>query len=129
MKQFTIFIDGKRSEITRVSEAIGRSGVNIKAIVGDSKNATPFVKLVTNDIQTTERVLKTYGFEYELSDILSVEMHDKPGELYKVAKRLEKARIDIESIYILGQREGKTEVALVVDDMARAKSALKRMTD
>lgn len=129
MKQFTIFINDKRTEIARVSEAIGRSGVNIKAIVGDRSNAAPFIRLVTSDVQTTERALKTYGYEYELSDILSVEMHDKSGELYKVAKRLEKAKIEIESIYILGQRNGKTEVALVVDDFAGAKSVLKKMSE
>jgi hypothetical protein len=128
MKQFTIFINGKRTEIARVSEAIGKSGVNIKAIVGDIKNTTPYVKLVTSDIQTTQRALKTYGYNYELNDILSVEMQDKPGELYKVAKKLEKARINIESIYILGQRKGKTEVALVVDDMVGAKNVLKKMS-
>ena len=48
----------------------------------------------------------------------------KPGELAKVAKKLGKAKINIESIYILGQKEGRTELALVVDDMKKASELL-----
>ena len=50
---------------------------------------------------------------------------DRPGELAKVAKKLGKANINIRSIYIIGQKNGKTEVALVVDDMNRAMDLLK----
>jgi hypothetical protein len=124
MKQFKILLGKSSSEISRVSETIGKRGINIKAIVSDSSHTQPFIKLVTSDVQTTERALKSNGFNFELRDILSVEMHDRPGELYKVTKRLERAKINIESIYILGQKNNKTEVALVVDDIEGAKKVL-----
>lgn len=125
MKQFTIFIENKIGELEKISEAIGRKGINIKTIVGEASLPTPYVKLVTSDIQTTKKVLDREGFKFELKEILTVEMPDKPGELSKIAKRLARANINVESIYIMGQRKGKTEVALIVDDMRSAKKALK----
>ena len=51
-------------------------------------------------------------------------MPDKPGEFSKIAKMLTRAKISIESLYILGQSRGRTEVALIVDDLDGAKKAL-----
>ena len=124
LKQFKIYIDNKTSELARVSDAIGKVGINIKAIVSEGAVMEPFVKLVTNDVATTERALKSQGFSYELKEILDIELHDRPGELSKVAKKLARAGVQVESLYILGQKDGKTEVALVVDDLAAARKAL-----
>jgi len=86
VKQFTIFIESKIGELAKVSEAIGRRGINIKAIVGEIYRVNPYIKLVTNDVQTTEKVLKNGGFDFEFKEILSIEMPDRPGELAKIAK-------------------------------------------
>jgi hypothetical protein len=124
MKQFTIFIENKIGELAKLSEAIGRSGVNIKTIVSESSNANPFIKLVTSDIKTTEKALKGKGFVYEIREVLSVEMIDRPGELAKIAKILARKRINVESLYIIGHKNGMTEVALVVDDIKKARAVL-----
>jgi len=125
VKQFTIFIKNKIGELEKISEAIGKKGINIKTIVGEATLPNPYVKLVTTDIQTTKKVLDREGFKFELKEILTIEIPDKPGELSKIAKRLARANINVESIYIMGQRKGRTEVALIVDDMRIAKKALK----
>jgi len=126
MKQFKIFTGNKTSELVKVSEVIGKRGVNIKAIVSEDSSNGHVIKLVTNDVQTTIKALKAGGFDYELKEILSIMMQDRPGELYKVARRLAKAKVSVESLYILGHRGDKTEVALIVDDVDGARTALKQ---
>jgi hypothetical protein len=125
MKQFRIFAQNNMSELVKVSEAIGKKGVNIKAIVTDGSMHGQVIKLVTNDVNTTQSALNSAGLNYELKEILSVELPDRPGELYKVTRKLAKARVMVESLYILGQSNGKTEVAMVVDDMDGARTALR----
>ncbi len=125
MKQFTIFIENKIGALAKVSEAIGKRGINIKAIMGESCNASPYVKLVTNDVKTTQRVLEAGGYNFEVKEILAIEMPDKPGELSKIAKRLARAKINVESLYILSKKDGITEVALILDDIKEARKALK----
>ena len=80
---------------------------------------------MTNDVATTERALRQAGLEYKLLDILNLELIDRPGELAKIARRLAKAGINVESIYILSSRSGKTELALNVSDMKKAMKVLK----
>jgi hypothetical protein len=115
----------KPGELARVTEALANAAVNIRAIASETKQETSFLRIVTSDVTTTEKALSQTGLKYDLSDILNLELLDRPGELAKVARRLSRAGINVHSIYILGSKNGRTEIALVVDDPGRAKAALK----
>lgn len=125
MKEFKIFVKHKPGELARVAETLAGRAVNIKAIASESIGEQALLRVVTNDVNTTTKALSESGTKYTQNDILTVSLIDRPGELAKVAKKLGKAKINIESIYILGQKEGKTELALVVDDMKKAGELLK----
>ncbi len=125
MKEFKVFVADKPGELARVTEALANAAVNIRAIASETKRESSFLRVVTSDVQTTEKALSTAGLKYELSDIVNLELIDRPGELAKVARRLARAGINVHSIYILGSKNGRTEIALVVDDPERAKATLK----
>ena len=125
MKEFKVFVADKPGELARVTEALANAAVNIRAITSESKHESTYLRVVTSDVQTTEKALSNSGLKYELSDILDLELIDRPGELAKVARRLARAGINVHSIYILGSKNGRTEIALVVDNIERAKAAIK----
>jgi hypothetical protein len=127
MKEFKIFVEHKPGELAKVTEALANRAVNIKAIASEADGNKASLRVVTNDVNTTIAALKDAGNHYEQNDILTLTLLDRPGELSKVAKKLGKAKINIESIYILGQKDGKTtDVALVVDNMKKAQERLNR---
>lgn len=126
MKEFKIFVEHKPGELAKVTEALASRAVNIRAIASEAKGDKAHLRVVTNDVNTTIAALNESGTQYEQNDILTITLLDRPGELSKVAKKLGKAKINIESIYILGQKDGKTDVALVVDDMKKAQERLNR---
>jgi hypothetical protein len=126
MKEFKIFIKHKPGELAKVTEALAGRAVNIKAIASEANGEEASLRVVTNDINTTIKALDENGTQFEQNDILMLSLIDRPGELSKIAKILGKAKINIESIYILGQKNGKTDVALVVDNMERAQERLNR---
>lgn len=126
MKEFKIFVEHKPGELAKVTEALANRAVNIKAISSEANGINASLRIVTNDVNTTIAALNESGAQYEQNDIMTLTLLDRPGELSKVAKKLGKAKINIESIYILGQKNGKTDVALVVDDMEKARGRLNR---
>jgi hypothetical protein len=126
MKEFKIFVKHKPGELAKITEALANRAVNIKAIASEAMGEEASLRVVTNDINTTVKALNETGSKYIQNDILTLTLIDRPGELSKVAKKLGKAKINIESIYILGQKDGKTEVALVVDNMEKASERLNR---
>ena len=126
MKEFKIFIKHKPGELAKVTEALAGRAVNIKAIASEANGEDASLRVVTNDINTTIKALDENGPQFEQNDILMLSLIDRPGELSKIAKILGKAKINIESIYILGQKNGKTDVALVVDNIEKAQERLNR---
>jgi hypothetical protein len=125
MKEFKIQVKHQPGELAKVTETLASRAVNIRAIASEALGEDAFLRVVTNDINTTKKALDESGTKYEQHDLLTLSLIDRPGELAKVAKKLGKAKINIESIYILGQEKGKTEVALVVDNMKKAGDLLR----
>ena len=125
MKEFKVFVADKPGELARVTETLAGAAVNIRAIASEAKHENSFLRVVTSDVTTTEKALSLAGLKFELNDILTLELLDRPGELAKVSKRLARAGINVHSIYILGSKDGQTEIALVVDNTERAKATLK----
>ena len=125
MKEFKVFVADRPGELARVTETLANNAVNIRAIASESKHDSSFLRVVTSDVTTTEKALSTAGLKFELNDILNLDLLDRPGELAKVSKRLSRAGINVQSIYILGSKNGVTEIALVVDNTERARATLK----
>ena len=121
MKEFKVYSDNKRGELARVAEALAQSSVNIEAIASENSHPEAFLRIVTNDVNTTKRALSRAGFEFEEKNIIVLDLIDRPGELAKLAKRMTRAGVNIESIYLLE----KARVALAVDDLEKAMKVIK----
>ena len=125
MKEFKIFVNNKTGELARVTEALATQAVNIRAISSEGGSPKAFMRIVTGDVATTEKALKNAGLAFELSEIIDLELMDRPGELAKIARRLARQGVNVESIYILGSKNGRTQIAMTVSDLERARSAVK----
>jgi len=125
LREYKVFVQDKPGELARVTEALANQAVNIRAIASEGAKDSSFLRVVTNDVATTEKAFRLAGFKYQASEIMSVELLDRPGELAKIARRLARAGVNVESLYILATKDGKTEFAMVVSDMEKAKAALK----
>lgn len=125
MKEFDVFVQDKPGELARVCEILGSSGVNIKAIASERANSRSTIRIVTDDETTTASSLSRNGIKYDLRDVMVVGLEDRPGELGKVARKLARSMVNVDSIYILHKNNGTTDMALTVDKPAKAKQALK----
>lgn len=125
MKEFDVYVQNKPGELAKVCEMLGSHGVNIRAISSERGNDRPMIRVVTDDESTTKSALARSGINYSLRDVMSVKMPDKPGELGKIARKLAKAMVNVDSIYILGKDGSMTDIALTVDDMKKAETALR----
>ena len=99
--------------------------MNIKAIASERHHSRPRIRIVTDDEATTASSLKRLGVSFELKEVLTIGLSDRPGELGKMARRLARAMVNVDSIYIISKENGMTEMAITVDNMRKAKAALK----
>ncbi len=125
MKEFDVYVQDKPGELAKICEMLGSHGVNIKAVSSERTAHRPMIKVVTDDEVTTKSALARSGIAYDVKDVLAVRMPDRPGELGKVARKLARAMVNVDSIYILNKENGTTEIAFTVDDVKKAEATLK----
>ena len=124
MKQFSIEIKNRVGELAKVTELMAEHAINILAVACETAGSKPMIRVVTEDQASTRKALSRSGRDFSEQDIIVVRMMDRPGELAKMARRLAREGINVESLYIFGKARGMTEIALAVDDHKRAKVVL-----
>lgn len=124
MKQFSIEISNRVGELAKVTELMAEHAINIVAISSEILASKPMIRVVTEDQASTRKALEKSGRDFTEQDILVIKLIDRPGELSKMARRLAREGINVESIYIFGKARGMTEVALAVDDHKKARTVL-----
>lgn len=127
MKEITVKTDNRVGALADVAELLGGLGVNIEAISAYSAADRAVFRILTNDSTTAMKHLaKLPGVKINESDILVLEMQNRPGELGKITRKLANKGVDLESVYIVGKMTDTTHVAIKPspESFEKAKSAL-----
>lgn len=126
MQEITIITENRVGALAEICELLGKNGVNIEAISAQGLGESGLIRVVTGDAATAKRALSAKkGITCRSGDILVVKMADQPGELGKIARRLARAEVDIESMYLLSKSRGVMEVAIKTGDLGAALRAIK----
>lgn len=127
MKQLSVALKNEPGSLAGVCDALAKSGINIVSLFAEGGNGSGAgsVTLVTADENTAIRVLAEAGYRPVLSEIVTLKLDDRPGEMAKMTRKLARARVNIESVYILNKGVGFTEIALKVDKPLDARVALR----
>lgn len=121
MKEFDVFVENKPGELARLTEMLARSAVNIRGLATEKHGPKPVVKLITDDELSTRGALERGGFVYEEFEAIVLDLIDRPGEIAKVAKKAARAALNIDSVFLLGNKESAASMALVTNDYKKAK--------
>ena len=126
MKQLTVVVENRPGALADVAEALGRSGVNILSISAQAFENRGVFRILTTDVNTAVNELNRAGMNSVVSDIIVMKLLDKPGELYKVTKKLSQRGINLRSVYIIGKENDKTVVAIDPEDYKAALSVISK---
>ena len=124
MKDFEIHLSHKAGELARVARALGRGGVNLKAVAGMGIGNQGLLHLVADDVEAARKALQENHFQFEETEVVSVLLENRAGELEDVAAKLANANINLKAVYLLGLDGDLVELALVTDDPKKAKKLL-----
>ena len=119
LKQFDIEAGSDMGSLANLCENLSLNAINIRAIATDGNGR---VRIVTEDENTTRSALQKSRVFFSESDILSLRLMDRPGELAKITRLLSNNKININSVYILGKDpvERVSEIAIEVSDLNAA---------
>lgn len=124
MKDFAITLSHRPGELARVATALSRYGVNIKAVAGLAQNGQVLVRIVADDPNAARSALEAAGIAHEEHEVVQVLLENRAGELAAVSQKLSDAKVNLVAIYLTGIVDDLVELAVVSDDVDRARAAL-----
>ena len=127
--QFSIFLINKPGILAQVLNELANNKVNLIAITMMDSVEHGVLRLVASQPKHAREILKTTGVQVSESEVLCMNLSNKPGALADVASRLSQEHININYCYVTaGARGGRTTGILKVADLKKAMKVLEKST-
>jgi hypothetical protein len=124
-KQVSVWLENKPGRLASVCTALSGDKVNITAVtIGESKERS-VLRMVTDDLAKTRKVLAGLNVPFEEQEVVLVEMRNQPGALAQVCEQLAGEHINIDYAYCsAGSKNGKTIGIFKVSNLAKCLKVL-----
>lgn len=113
LKQFSIFMPNRPGALARLAELFSSEKINILGIASEVRDDSGLVRIALPADADVSSVLSKAGFSSVETFILSVEVSDSPGELFRITDALAQAKINITTVYGTAVAGAKTARILV----------------
>ena len=126
LEQISVFLENRPGGLAEITGALSRAGVNIRALSLADTADFGILRLIVDRNEVAIRVLKESGFTVGLTEMVALEIPDRPGGLWGILKLLEAAGMNVEYMYAFVQKAGENAVILFrFDEPARAAQVLR----
>jgi hypothetical protein len=125
VEQISIFIENKSGRLAEITRILGDSGINIRALSLADTSDFGILRLIVNDGAKATAVLKENGFTVSKTEVVAVEVPDRPGGLSAILQALDQEGINVEYMYAFVERCGGNAVIIFrFDETDKAIAAL-----
>ncbi|MDO9109918.1 MAG: ACT domain-containing protein [Desulfatirhabdiaceae bacterium] len=112
VKQISVFLENNAGRHSEVTAILAEAGINIRALSVADTSDFGVLRLIVNDNQKALEALKNNGFSVGITDVVAVEVADKPGGLHQILNLLHQAQINVEYMYAFVQQSGSNAVMI-----------------
>lgn len=121
MTQFSVFLISKPGILSRVCDELAAHKINIVAMTLMDSVEHGVFRLVPKDVEKARKVLGAVNVPMTETEILAVDMPNRPGALADLCRRLNSRRISIKYAYVTtGSTGGRTIGIFKVDNLKKA---------
>lgn len=125
VNQIAVFLENRKGRINDFARVLKEQNVDLISMsIADTKEFG-ILRAITRDNEKAVQALKDAGFTVVTSELIGVEVDDRPGGLSDVLSILNNKDVDIEYLYSYARIEkGKAIILLKVDENKLALDAL-----
>jgi hypothetical protein len=119
--QLSLFLENQPGQVLGVCRILKEAGVDIRALTVADAQEFGILRLIVSDWQVAAKVLSESGNILRITEVLAVEVPDRPGGLTDLLELLDGSGINIEYIYTHTFGQGDRAVLICrFDDADRA---------
>ena len=126
VKQLSVFVENRPGRLSTITRLLGDNGVNISAMsIADTKDFG-ILRLIVDDCEKAQKVLKGESFAVTITNVMAIQIADRPGGLADAMDCLYKDNISVEYMYaaFINATDGTAYLVLRADKTDAAVTAL-----
>ncbi|SNB45619.1 ACT domain-containing protein [Geobacter sp. DSM 9736] len=112
VEQISIFIENKSGRLAEITRILGNADINIRALSLADTSDFGILRMIVNDVEKAKAVLKEKGFTVSKTEVVAVEVSDRPGGLSEILQALDQKEINVEYMYAFVERCGGNAVMI-----------------
>lgn len=126
IRQISVFLENRKGRLYEICSMLGEAKINIRALTIAETETFGVLRMVVDRPAEAVELFRTHNITANQTDVVAVEVPDRPGGLAQVLRVLTEHAVNVE--YMYGFVEKFSESALLVfrfDDPERASDVLK----
>lgn len=127
LNQLSVFLENRPGRLGAPLEAIAAEGINIRTLSLADTAQFGILRLIVREWEQARRVLESAGWVVNLTEVVAVDVPDRPGGLAETLRVLEGAGLNIEYMYAFSLRRGEKAILIFrFEDPDRAVAVLQQ---
>ena len=125
IKQVSVFLDNRPGVLAKMARMLANNGINLRALSLAETRDFGTARIIVLDPDKCTQTLQKADYHYIETDVLAIEVADRPGGMADVLEIIDVENMNVEYIYsMVRTRAGLAIVILRVDDPLKAVSVL-----
>jgi hypothetical protein len=123
--QISVFLENKSGRLAEVTQILAEAGVNIRALSLAETIDYGVLRLIVDKPKEARAALAQSDFTVTETEVIAVEMPDRPGALASIMEVLAQRGLNVEYLYaFVGKRSDNAIVIFRMEDLPAATRAL-----
>lgn len=110
--QLSVFLENRPGQLSIPCRALAEAGINIVTLSLADTQQFGILRLVVRDWEQAKKVLEGAGCVVNVTEVVAIDVPDRPGGMAEVLEVIEKANINIEYMYAFTSRVGVRAVVV-----------------
>ena len=99
MKQLSLFLENKAAHLKVPCQVLAREGINILTLSLADTEQFGILRLLVADPEKACEVLEQAGHVVKITEVLAIEVEDRPGGLAELLEVIDQVNLNIEYMY------------------------------
>lgn len=104
LNQLSVFLENKPGRLSEPCKALASAGINILTLSLADTEQFGILRLIVRDWKRAKEVIEAAGGVVNVTQVVAIEVPDRPGGLEEILQVVEKAGINIEYMYAFTYR-------------------------
>lgn len=111
VEQISVFLENKPGSLEHATRALKENNINIRTLSLAETADFGILRLIVNDVEKANTVLKNSGFRVSKTPVVAVEVPDQPGS-HSIMEVVSKEGINVEYLYAFVEKSGQNAVII-----------------